>query len=258
LQRGAEVVLACRSQRKAQTAIETLRDEFGAECPVTHLPLDLSDLSSVRESANLLAERLGDQRIDVVVCNAGLWPRRYSASPQGHELAFATNVLGHHALLRELMRGTLADAGRIVMLTGDIYALASDCSPDYRYHTPFGGMLAYCRSKLGNLWLADQLRTRAPEFSVVAVHPGVVASNLGGRGGSLARLVRRRIMIDVERGAQASVYACCAQDLPADAYLHNTLGLIELRKDDAARDTAKAERLWETCERLVRDHAISS
>jgi hypothetical protein len=33
-----------------------------------------------------------------VVANAGLWPIRHLTSPQGHEITFATNVLGHQAL----------------------------------------------------------------------------------------------------------------------------------------------------------------
>lgn len=251
LQRGAEVFMACRSERKAALALAALRDELGTESSISSLPLDLSDLARVRDCSDRLAKELGDRRIDVVVCNAGLWPTRYSTSKQGHEIAFATNVLGHHALLRQLMRGTLAERARIIVLTGDIYALVDDCSPDYRYRTAVGGMLAYCRSKLGNLWHADQLRRRFPSLSVAVVHPGIVASNLGGGGGPLSRRVRRRAMIDPDRGAQATLFAATSADLPPDAYLHNTLGLVALADADPARNTARAEQLWDTCERLV-------
>lgn len=251
LQRGAEVFMACRSEQKAALALATLRDEFGRDSKISSLPLDLSDLAQVRDFRDRLATELGDRRIDVVVCNAGLWPTRYATSRQGHEIAFATNVLGHHALLRQMMRDTLAESARIVVLTGDIYALVNDCSPDYRYRTPVGGMLAYCRSKLGNLWHADQLGRRFPSLSVAVVHPGIVASNLGGSGGPLGRRLRQQAMIDPDRGAQATLYAATSTDLPPFAYLHNTLGLVALADDDPARNVARAAELWNTCERLV-------
>ncbi len=93
LQRGARVITASRSAAKGERACAQLKDEFGADAPVSHLPLDLSDLSRVEEAAAALAMRLGDAHLDVLVCNAGLWPQRHGISPQGHELAFATNVL---------------------------------------------------------------------------------------------------------------------------------------------------------------------
>jgi hypothetical protein len=37
-------------------------------------------------------------------------------------------------------------------------------------------MMAYCRSKLGNLWIASELSRRSPELEVRVVHPGVVAA----------------------------------------------------------------------------------
>ena len=168
--------------------------------------MDLSDLSSVRDGSRALADRLGDRRVDVIVCNAGVWPQRYNTSPQGHEIAFATNVLGHHLLLRYAADRMLVDTARVVILTGDIYVLARSCTPDYRYRTPLGGMLAYCRSKLGNHWLAAELQRKRSSLEVVVVHPGVVASNLGGSGGSFGEALRRRVMIDTNRGAQTSVY----------------------------------------------------
>ncbi len=254
LQRGARVIMASRSAAKAERACAQLRGELGADAPVSYLPLDLSDLSHVREAALTLAAQLGGQRLDVLICNAGLWPRRHGVSPQGHELAFATNVLGHFLLLRHLVGRQLAADARVVIVTGDIYILASDCTPDYRYRTPFGGMLAYCRSKLGNLWLARELQRRHPELHVRVAHPGVVATHLGGERRGLADALSRRMMLDVVRGAQTTLYCVTQPDLPDGAYVHNVRGIMKLSDDDPASDAARAEQLWERCEALCRDH----
>jgi NAD(P)-dependent dehydrogenase (short-subunit alcohol dehydrogenase family) len=254
LERGARVVMASRSEDKAERACAQLRDELGAEVPASFLPLDLSDLSRVREAALRLATQLGGDRLDVLICNAGLWPRRHGVSPQGHELAFATNVLGHFLLLRYLVGRHLAADARVVIVTGDIYILANDCTPDYHYQTPYGGMLAYCRSKLGNLWLARELQRRHPELHVRVAHPGVVATSLGGERKGLVEAFSRRTMIDGVLGAQTTLYCVTQPDLPDGAYVHNVRGITKLADDDPASDGSRAAELWEQCETLCRDH----
>jgi len=254
LQRGARVIMASRSAAKGERACAQLRGELGADTQVSFLPLDLCDLSRVREAALALPTRLGGQRLDVLICNAGLWPRRHDVSPQGHELAFATNVLGHFLLLRHLVGRQLAADARVVIVTGDIYILASDCTPDYRYRTPFGGMLAYCRSKLGNLWLARELQRRHAELHVRIAHPGVVATNLGGQRKGLGGALSRRMMLDVVRGAQTPLYCVTQPGLPDAAYIHNVLGIMKLADDDPASDGSRAARLWDRCETLCQDH----
>jgi len=254
LQRGARVIMASRSAAKGGRACAQLRGELGADEPVSFLPLDLSDLSRVREAARALQTQLGGQHLEVLICNAGFWPRRYQVSPQGHELAFATNVLGHFLLLRHLVGRHLAGDARVVIVTGDIYILASDCTPEYRYRTPFGGMLAYCRSKLGNLWLARELQRRHPELRVRVAHPGVVATSLAGERKGLADAFSRLTMLDPVRGAQTTLYCVTQPDLPEGVYLHNVRGIMKLSDDDPASDARRAAQLWDQCEALCHHH----
>ena len=248
--RGAEVVMASRGAEAGGRAAAALAEEAGR--PAWHLPLDLGDLASIEVALDLLAERLDGRRLDILVANAGLWPQRFRRSEQGHELAFATNVLGHHALLREARsRGLVADGERIVMLTGDIYIMSRACTADYRFRTPLGGQLAYCRSKLGNLWLAQEWTRHAPDWNVQAVHPGVIASGLGG-GGAPVRAIKRTMLLSVEAGAQTSLFCATQPGLESGGYWHNTLGRVELAPDDPGADTAAAKQLWEEVERLAR------
>jgi hypothetical protein len=196
--RGAEVIVACRSEVKA---------------PPRWLPLDLADLASVRAAADRLAHETAGRPIDVAIWNAGLWPERFSLSPQGHEIAFATNVLGHFALTRALELRGMLPAARVVVVTGDIYAGA-----------------------------------RRPALRVVAVHPGVVASNLV-RGFDAWK---RRMFLDCEAGAQASLVAATRPELATGSYLHNTGGLVRFAPDDPAEDAAGAAALWDVCEAAAR------
>jgi len=91
-------------------------------------------------------EELSGGSVDLVVANAGLWPQRHALSKQGHEAAFATNALGHHGPVRALEEsGLLANDATVVLMTGDIYIMASACdqirphiSLDYRPPAPAG------------------------------------------------------------------------------------------------------------------------
>jgi NAD(P)-dependent dehydrogenase (short-subunit alcohol dehydrogenase family) len=231
LRRGAELIVACRREPKLEESARWL-------------PLDLADLASVRTAVDRLGSDTGHRPVDVLIENAGLWPERFGVSPQGYEIAFATNVLGHFALTRALELGGMLPAARVVVVTGDIYAGARACTPDFAYRGRIGGADAYRRAKLGNLWFARELARRRPALRVVAVHPGVVASNLV-RG---LDALKRRLLLDCEAGAQASLVAATHPELESGSYLHNTGGIVRFAPSDPAEDAGAAAALWDVCE----------
>jgi NAD(P)-dependent dehydrogenase (short-subunit alcohol dehydrogenase family) len=247
--RGAELILPARNPAKGAALLEQLQSD-GAARP--HLvPMDLEDLESVRAGARSICELAAGRRVDLLVENAGIWPTRYARTRQGHEIAFGVNVLAHFALRSQLARDGLLERTRVVVLTGDIYVLESTCTPDSSWSGRAGGMRAYCRSKLGNLWIASELLRRSPQLSVYVVHPGVVATNLAGETGAAGRLSKRLLMIAPELGAQMPLVCSTQEGLVNGAYYHNALGRMRLHERDPARDSGAAARLWETCEALL-------
>ncbi|MEN0066886.1 MAG: SDR family NAD(P)-dependent oxidoreductase [Myxococcota bacterium] len=248
LVRGAEVVLACRDPERMHATLAELRQRHPEAADRLHpLALDLSDLNKVSAAADVLRELLGSRRLDILVANAGLWPLTYGESAQGHEIAFAVNLLGHHLFVRRLLDdGRLT--GRLVWVTGDIYILSRRCTPDYRYRGAWGGQLAYSRSKLGVLWMAGQLRERYRNLAIYTVHPGVVDTNLVRLNHPLVDQVKQSLFIGAAKGAQTSLI--CATQPEPPGYYHNTLGRVELHPHDPARNLAAAQELWMTCEQL--------
>jgi NAD(P)-dependent dehydrogenase (short-subunit alcohol dehydrogenase family) len=249
--RGAALVLPCRNRGKGEQVLRAIASESHASPPIALVDMDLEDLGSVRRGAQAIARAAAGRGIQLLVENAGLWPRRYAQTRQGHEIAFGVNVLAHFGLRRELEDAGVLRRARVVVLTGDIYILASTCTPDFRWRGLLGGMRAYCRSKLGNLWIATELAARRPAFEVRVVHPGVVATNLGGDLGGLGGWLRRRVMIPAELGAQMPLICATQDGLPSGGYWHNVHGRMHLDPRDPARDIASAARLWETCEALL-------
>jgi NAD(P)-dependent dehydrogenase (short-subunit alcohol dehydrogenase family) len=245
--RGAEVIAASRGEDAGRQAAIEIEGAF--HTPTHFVSLDLADLRRMPKTLDDIEATLAGRRIDILVENAGLWPTRHRLSAQGFEIAFATNVLGHHALAcGAIERGLLSEDARVVIVTGDIYILSDSCSADYAYRGAIGGQLAYCRSKLGNLWFAQELARRHPRLRVHAVHPGVIASELGGTNAGLVGFIKRALMLSIDQGAETSIFCATQPNLPSGSYYHNVLGRVELDPKDPAADTTKARELWELVE----------
>jgi retinol dehydrogenase 12 len=250
VRRGADVVILARNELKAKKAIEIINRV--TKTNVSFIPLNLSDLESVITAIDKIHRQWSDRLIDGVIANAGIWPREYSQSAQGFEIAFAVNVLGHHVLVRGLMqKSKFAEFARIVMLTGDIYILAKDCTPDFRYKGSLGGQAAYCRSKLGNLWWVREFARRYDKINAFAVHPGVIASNLGGDIGRFGNWLKNVLLISTEEGAQTSLFCATQPNLISGAYYHNMMGKIEFHPQDPAANSKRARAFWELLEGLA-------
>eukprot|EP01041_Mallomonas_annulata_P000131 gene131-210_t len=109
---GATVIITSRSFVKNNKAMQIIR----SMCPqsngsLSQMVLDTSDLASVRSFADMIKKKY--KRIHFLVNNAGIHYSSYQgltfSSPQGFDLAFATNYLGHF-LLTELLLPLLLEA----------------------------------------------------------------------------------------------------------------------------------------------------
>lgn len=156
---GATVVLGCRSADRAAAAMTAVRSRHPTAV-LRHLPLDLGDLPSLRESASRL-----DVELDAVVLNAGT----LIEGPDHDERTFAVNYLGHFALTAWLAP-CLSPTARIVT-TGSFVA-KSAAFPAHEHD----GKRAYARSKLAQMLFGFELARRGV-FSVVN-HPGGALDSL--------------------------------------------------------------------------------
>ncbi len=172
VRRGARVVLACRRLDAAEAAANRMNGPGPGNAVAAHL--DLEDQESVRRFA---AEDAQD-RIDVLVNNAGIMmvPRRLS--PQGIEAQWAVNVVGH-ALLTKLLLDRITD--RVVTISS-IAHRSGRIRPHTWDGTDYHPWLAYGQSKLGDLMFAlrlqKELEAQGSPVRSVAAHPGVSLTRL--------------------------------------------------------------------------------
>lgn len=257
VKRGADVTIVGRTESMLMAAIDSVKKELQSsnslvgsiKCSVC----DMSDLDSIRVLVNRLA--IAGHKFDQLILNAGVWAEEYSRSRQGCEISFATNALGPHMLLRSLLNKDLLKAqARVIAVTGDIYITLAgqgdkeNCTPDFFYSSVQGCMDAYCRSKLGLMWLFEQMHQHYPALHMYLVHPGVVDSGL-----CASNPLPKSMQINNAQGAQTTLIVASTDVsfLVSGAYYHNTLGRVELDSRDPALNATKAEALWEVAENLI-------
>ena len=264
--KGAEVILAARSEEKLNQVVEDIR---GAVPTATVLPLliDLADLTSVRRAA---AEASTYGPLDILVNNAGVMatPRRRTAD--GFDLQLGTNHFGHFALTGLLLPQLVASGdARVVTVASQAHRMTrsvplTDPRDDEGHYSKWR---AYARSKLANLLFMFELARRARRADLpitsVGAHPGYAATNLMSGGlrmdgrtaeGSIIEAATRLFAQPSDMGALPSLMAATMPGLTAGTYI-GPRGPGEVRGAPTivgttkyARDEAMAAALWRMSE----------
>jgi NAD(P)-dependent dehydrogenase (short-subunit alcohol dehydrogenase family) len=267
--RGARVLLACRSEVRARAAVRDIRTR-SPQAQVDYVHVDTSDVVSVRVAAAEIAERT--DRLDLLINNAGVaWPP-YEVSPQGVELQFATNFLGHFALTGLLLDRLLAaPAARVVSLTSLAHyagKLRLDDLADNAGYRPFA---AYARSKLAVLLFTAELQRRFEGAGVaalaVAAHPGgarteLIRHEIGpGRALLSPNLVRRLFQFQSAAMGALPILRAALDPAAHGGECFAPGGMFELKgHPDVGRTSRKARAaddaisLWHTAERITGVH----
>jgi NAD(P)-dependent dehydrogenase (short-subunit alcohol dehydrogenase family) len=200
---GAEVTMAVRNV----AAGERVAAELGARVA----PLDLADQGSV---AAFVAG--WDGPLDALVNNAGVMAIPLTRTPEGWEMQFATNHLGHFALTVGLHDALAAAGGRIVSvssrahLNGDVDF--EDVHFERRAYDPW---LGYSQSKTANVLFAVEATRRwaADGITANSLHPGRIPGtdlmrHISGPGAAPTSFQANSTAVswkDIEQGAATSV-----------------------------------------------------
>lgn len=268
---GATVILACRNREKGEAA----RAKIVSENPTAGNPvakvevriLDVADLDSVRR---FVEEFLSENKpLDLLINNAGVMaiPQRRT-TPQGFEMQFGTNHLGHFALTGLLLPALLRQPKSRVVTVASIAHKGGKLNFDdlnaERGYDPRG---AYQQSKLANLVFGlefdRRLRARSAETASVIAHPGVAVTNIVSNGmgtGLKARIINALLPFVAQsddRGAWPLLYAATSPQVHGGGYygpdgIAEVKGTpVEVKPKSHALDPVAGQRLWEKSETLT-------
>jgi len=255
---GAEVTLAVRNLSAGREVAKAISASTkNPHVYVSHL--ELSDQRSVR------AFTAGwNGPLHILVNNAGIMALpELERSPEGWELQFATNFMGHFALTLGLHDALVAAQGaRIVSLSssGSLFAPVLFGDPHFRFipYTPF---VAYGQSKTACalLAVAADRRWASQGIRANALNPGAIATNLQKHTGGLKTPPERRKT--VQQGAATSVLLAASPllDGVGGRYFEdcNEARTLTERPPEFsgvapyAVSPAEADRLWELALELI-------
>lgn len=255
---GAEVTLAVRNVEAATPIAQELR-ESTANNNIFLGRMDLADLATITEFADRWTGPL-----HVLVNNAGIMALpELERTPEGWEMQFATNHLGHFALAQAL-HGALAEAGnaRIVSLSssGHLFSPVIFDDPHFNF-VAYDAFVAYGQSKTASALFAVGVTARWAKDGITsnAVMPGAIATKLQRHTGGLRTPVERQKT--PQQGAATTLYVATSPELEGigGRYFEdvNEARTVDHRGPDYtgvaayAVDPANAERLWDLSTELL-------
>jgi dehydrogenase/reductase SDR family protein 12 len=245
---GARVILLCRDAGRGAAALARIRQEV----PRGAFELEQLDVSSLSDVRAVVERRPGP--VHLLVHNAGVLPLQRSTTAEGHELTFATNVLGPFALT-SLLRQRLQEArARVLTVTsGGMYPVKLSLAALQGHVKRFDGVAAYAQTKRAEVILNALWAARAPGITFQAMHPGW--ADTPGVQHSLPRfhVITRGLLRSPEQGADTLVWLAAAE-LPG-----RTTGQLWFDREPAPvhafpwtrESEADRAALWDLCQGLT-------
>ncbi|CAH0395593.1 unnamed protein product [Bemisia tabaci] len=185
---GARVIMACIEESSAAERVaEGIRKEVEASHPQLKVgalivkKLDLSSLESIRKFADDLNE--SEEKINILINNAGILTRERRVTKDGFELTYVTNYLGHFYLTCLLLPKMLGSTpARIVNVASIAHASGRMHWDDLTLEKNFSMFGAYAQSKLAVVLITRELASRLEGmFNVLgtgvktySLHPGIL------------------------------------------------------------------------------------
>ena len=226
---------------------------------------NLADLASVKTAADKVLSNL--DRLDVLVCNAGIMARPAALSKDGYEIHFATNHLGHALLTQKLfpllettadLDGGAADV-RVVMVTSTAWrgtpagGIVFEKLRTTQEMAVLGRWLRYGQSKLANMLYAREIAKRHPKILSFSITPGVVATglvtDLGFADRALIYIPNIGNVKTPEEGTHNLLWSITApKENIKRGVFYEPVGYLSPMETKASKDPELGKKLWDWTE----------
>jgi NAD(P)-dependent dehydrogenase (short-subunit alcohol dehydrogenase family) len=267
---GARVVLPVRRKDVAKQALEGLVGDNDL------VEMNLADPVSVKSFAeHFKSTGLG---LDLLINNAGIMACPEMRTPQGWEMQFAVNQIGHFVLTTELMPLMEKSPGaRLVALSSTGHKISGIRWDDIHFNEEYDKWPAYGQSKTACSLLAVEFDRRMKDKGVrgYGVHPGgiftplqrhlekeeMIALGWLGEDGELSERAKAGFKTPAQ-GAGTTLWCATSPALNdiGGVYCENC-DVADLQGDDEmaryvgvnpwAIDSDEASRLWNETEKMI-------
>lgn len=210
-----------KMNKEGERGVEKLDIQF--------LQVDLMDLDACKCAAEDFLSK--EQRLDILICNAGVMAPGYKLTKDGIEQSFQTNHLSHFTLFMRLapvMVKTAQQTGhpsRLVNLSSLAHTfirynpmLKFDFTSKQAVNRKMGidqigKYMRYSQGKLAALLFAREVnkRFKPNQIRATAVHPGLVASNLYAK--TPLAPIAPFLFISIADGALAPLYPATSTEI---------------------------------------------
>lgn len=212
----ARVLIACRNMAKGNESAAKII-ALHPHAKVTPIELDLASFKSVRRAAG----ELPAEKLDALICNAGLFANEYRTTDDGIESTVGVCHFGHF-LLTQLVKPRLraAERARVVMVSSESHRYPSTLKLE-RFPLEaknYKPLVSYGQAKLCNVLFANELTRRYAAEGITAnsLHPGsfigtdIFRSTIAGKAISV---LISPFTKTIPQGAATTVYCAVAPEL---------------------------------------------
>ncbi|XP_029000227.1 retinol dehydrogenase 13 isoform X2 [Betta splendens] len=256
-QRGARVILACRDMSRAHIAADEIRQRSGNGNVVVK-KVDLASLQSVRDLAKDMEQN--EQRLDILINNAGVMMCPKWKTKDGFEMQFGVNHLGHFLLtncLLDLLKKSTPS--RVVIVSSLAHEKGQIHFDDINLDKNYKRDMSYQQSKLANVLFCKELASRlqGTGVTVYSLHPGVIKTELGRHFFPSLPLWKQLLMLPFLmlikspwEGAQTTIYCAVDESLANESGLYYSDCALKSPAPQA-QDEAAAKKLWDLSASMV-------
>ncbi|KAG6441479.1 retinol dehydrogenase 13-like [Manduca sexta] len=254
--RGAKVILACRSVRRGEAAKEEIV-KFSGNTNVICKQLDLASFRSIRDFCEDIVKN--EQRLDVLINNAGAGGLGNYKTPDGLHVGMQVNYFGPFlltCLLLPLLKSSTPS--RIINVSSMMHKYGELDFDNLNMEKYWSDYLVYANSKLflNMMTLELSKRLQGTRVTVNCLHPGIAATNIIRNIPSeiIKRVIEKVVGFMFQstwEASQTTILLAVAPELQSVSGKYFS-HCREAKPSKLSLDADNAKKLWSESERLVK------
>ncbi len=167
---GASLVLLDRNIGKSEALASELRGMYDG-ISITHITVDMTDISAVKSAADALSE----MPIDYLILNAGAYSIPRCTLDNGYDNVFTINFISPYYLARRLLPAIRSRGGKVIAVGSIAHNYSRIDERDIDFATRKKASLVYGNAKR---YLTYSLFALGGEGGVAVAHPGITFTGI--------------------------------------------------------------------------------